>query len=302
MSNEFGNGVLQLAVAQMPVKSATCMEDVDYNTDVIIEYIERAVTGFAGVDMVVFPECCFQGMSNPNKWVDVAISMDSEPIRRVRETCKDLGVWGLFNPWIKPEDGTFVENKAIIVNDQGEIVLEYVKMNPTIPMEGTKPGRELTVCDGPKGARFAVIICADIGYPELWREATHKGANVILHPSHWPSGVTPFDDLWELANRTCAVFSNAYVVGVNSVGQDEILTFKGNSMVVDPVGKIISEAPVGIPAINYTTIIPSQVDMMRTQGGADGTLASWNWNNRGASCPDQKGVGLGISDYTAYKE
>lgn len=158
------------------------------------------------------------------------------------------------------------------------------------------------MCDGPKGARFTVIICADIGYPEIWREAVHKGANVILHPSHWPDSITPFDDLWELANRTCAVFSNAYVIAVNSVGLDECLSFKGNSMVVDPTGRIISEAAVGVPYINYSAIIPSQVDMLRTQGGADGTLAFWNFKRRGASSPDEKGIGLDISDYTVYNK
>ena len=114
MGTEIGNGVLSAVLVQFAPKSAKTMEDVDYNTDRILEFMDRAVTGFPGIDMIVFPECCFQGMC-PNLWIKVALKMDSEPIRRVRAKCKELGVWGVFDPWIKPDGGGFIENTAIIV-------------------------------------------------------------------------------------------------------------------------------------------------------------------------------------------
>ena len=68
LNTVMGSGIFQPVLVQFGPKSANTMEDVDYNTDRIIEYMERACTGFPGIDMIIFPECCFQGMA-PNNWV-----------------------------------------------------------------------------------------------------------------------------------------------------------------------------------------------------------------------------------------
>ena len=105
MGTEIGNGVLSAVLVQFAPKSAKTMEDVDYNTDRILEFMDRAVTGFPGIDMIVFPECCFQGMC-PNLWIKVALKMDSEPIRRVQAKCRELGVnAALSEVWAKGGQG-----------------------------------------------------------------------------------------------------------------------------------------------------------------------------------------------------
>ena len=79
MGTEIGNGVLSAVLVQFAPKSAKTMEDVDYNTDRILEFMDRAVTGFPGIDMIVFPECCFQGMC-PNLWIKVALKIDRKSV------------------------------------------------------------------------------------------------------------------------------------------------------------------------------------------------------------------------------
>ncbi len=296
MGTEIGNGVLSAVLVQFAPKSAKTMEDVDYNTDRILEFMDRAVTGFPGIDMIVFPECCFQGMC-PNLWIKVALKMDSEPIRRVQAKCRELGVWGVFDPWIKPENGGFIENTAIIINDEGEIVHRYVKMNPWLPWEPTAPGHSCGVCQGPKGSRLAVIICADSNYQEIWREAVHNGANVILHVSHW---MGPYEEYWKLSNRAGAYFNNVHVLAVNSVGMDEAFVYCGDSMIVDTNGNIIAEAPVGIEWMLRADISPLAADATGIQ--ACGVNRVWESSHRGASCPGQGGQGLGYEDYTVYQK
>ena len=74
--------------------------------------MERACTGFPGIDMIIFPECCFQGMA-PNNWVKVALTWDSEPIKRVQAKCKELEIWGCFDPWILNKERKGIENTCL---------------------------------------------------------------------------------------------------------------------------------------------------------------------------------------------
>ena len=86
-------GFLHSIICQVATRSATCMEDVDYNADRMVQWMERAVTGYPGIDLVVFPECCFQGMHS-TEYLKLGLTWDSEPIRKVCEACKRLGAYG----------------------------------------------------------------------------------------------------------------------------------------------------------------------------------------------------------------
>ena len=294
MSREIGNGILSVSCVQFDPISANTMDDVDRNTDRILEYMDRAAVGNPGTDIVVFPECCFQGCAAVN-WIKVALTLDSEPVRRVREKCRDLQMWGIFNPWIKPDDGTFIENLAIVVDDEGEIVGKYVKMNPAVPFEQTKPGREMTIIEGPQGAKMAILICSDSQYPELWREAGYKGANVAFHISHW---LCPFEEQWEITNRAGALYGGYPVIAVNSFGTDEGFSSFGNSMVVAANGHVNYLAPQ-MPCIFSTTVAPAAAEAARINGMVK---APWSSYHRGAACPDQNGIGLDYSDYAIYRD
>lgn len=287
-------GVLHAILCQIAPKSAATMADVDYNTDKLCEWMERAVTGFPGIDLVVFPECCFQGM-HYTEYPKVALTWDSEPIRRVCEKCKELQIWGVFNPWIKPEDGRFIENTAILVNDEGEIVSKYVKMNPWTPYEPTYPGRGVSVADGPKGSKIALMICADGKYQEIWRECRLKGANLVVHVSHW---MAPNQDRHKLCNQAGAFFNCIPVLAVNSVGTDEAYVYAGGSLVVDAVGNVMKEAPLGIEWMLSAAINPAA--MVEAQDSSITSNPTWEFDHRGACCPDMNGIGLDASDYTAY--
>lgn len=288
-------GVLHAILCQISHRPARTMADVDHNTDRILEWMDRAASGYPGIDMVIFPECSFQGGPTAADWIDTALTLDSDPIRRVCEKCRELEIWGVFNPWIKPDDGRFIENTAILVNDRGEIVHTYVKMNPWIPYEPTAPGHHCGVVDGPKGTRIALMICADSKYQELWREARLQGANLVIHISNWPA---PYEHWHKLSNQAGAFFNELTVLAVNSVGMDDSYVLCGNSMVVDTNGKIVAEAPVG-----HEWLLEAVVNPGAAAAGVVGKITSnlvWEATHRGASCPDNNGVGLGLDDYTAY--
>ena len=166
----------------------------------------------------------------------------SPQIMRLKDKCAELGIWGIFNPWIDDLDGRKGCNTAIMVNDKGEIVHKYVKNNPWTPGEITYPGDEIPVTEGPCGSRVGIIICADGDYPECWRQCAVNGANVIVRISHYMS---PWDNAWEITNKAGAYCNQVYVCTANSVGVDECYTYFGRSMILNPDGTILTEAPQG---------------------------------------------------------
>lgn len=283
-----------VAVQVAPISSQT-MEDVNKNVDQLINYMEKAACGFPGFDLFVSPECALQGF-HPTKWSDVLVDLDGPEIQRLKDKCKELEVWGVFNPLVRQEGGKAGANTAIIINDKGEIVHKYVKANPWIPGEATYPGWEVPVTPGPKGSKIATIICADGDYPEIWREAAYNGANVIIRVSHY---MAPWDNGWYITNRAGAYCNQSYVVAANSVGIDECYSYFGWSMILNPDGTIITEAPKGIPWMIKADIYPQLVDQIREKCVSN---FIYSFRHRGASCKDFDGLGDTKCPYNAYKD
>lgn len=287
--------VLSVVVAQFHPEDAGTWEEVDKNIDHIVEYMERAVSGFPGVDLIVTPEAAVQGM-HATEWRNMLLDIKGPQIKRLCDKCKELDVWGIFNPWVRPSDGRFCSNLGILINNQGEIVLKYEKMNPWTPVEMTNAGSECPVVEGPKGSRIGIIICADGDYPEIWREAAVNGANVIVRISHYMS---PWEQAMSITNKSGAYCNQCYVVSCSAVGIDDMYSYFGRSTIINPDGTEIIAAPSGTPAIIKADLYPGIIDHMRKYAVASNPL--FTYNHRGASCPDYHGKGIEKMDYNAYK-
>lgn len=286
---------LSVVSVQFGPISAQTMEDVNKNVDTILDFMDKASCGFPGVDLFVSAECALQGF-HPTEWPNILVDLDGPEVKRLRDKCKALKMWGVFNPLVKSKEGKAAENTAIIVNDQGEIVHKYVKMNPWIPGEPTYPGWECPVTPGPKGSRIATIICADGDYPEIWREAAYNGANIIIRVSHY---MAPWDKAWEITNKAGAYFNQCYVVSANSVGVDEAYAYFGRSMILNPDGDIITEAPMGLPWLIKADLYPQLIDQIRRKCVTSNFM--YSFKHRGGCCPDFDGKGDTECAYKAYK-
>lgn len=207
-------------------------------------------------------------------------------------------MYGVFDFLLRVDEQNNYTNTAIVINDKGEIIHRYDKMNPWIPFEGSIPGRSCTVCDGPKGAKLGIIICADGDYPEMWREAAVQGANVIIRPTHY---MDPWQNAWEITNKSGAYFNQVYVVAVNCSGTAENENFScfGRSMILGPDGNVICEGTNGAPSMIKADLYPGIIDAMRSQ--AVHSAPMYSYAHRGASSHPYAGKGLDTSDYTAYK-
>jgi N-carbamoylputrescine amidase len=100
---------------------------------------------------------------------------------------------------------------------------------------------------------IGVAICYDRHYPEYMRALAVAGADLVVIPQagaldEWPEG------LYESEVRVAA-FQNGYFVALcNRVGEEECLTFAGESFVAAPDGRILARAAKLDEAILYADI------------------------------------------------
>jgi omega-amidase len=132
-------------------------------------------------------------------------------------------------------------NEAVCFGPSGRRVARYDKIHLFSPGEESRhyaPGREITVF---RWGRFTVglFICYDLRFPELFRMAVQRGANVLVVIANWPA---KRHSHWTALLRARAIENQAYVVGVNRCGADPKLDYAGGSLVIDPWGETVAEA------------------------------------------------------------
>lgn len=86
----------------------------------------------------------------------------------------------------------------------------------------------------------APSICYDLRFPELFREAAARGAEILTVIACWPASR---EEHWLALLRARAIENQCYVAAVNRCGQDPSgLAYPGRSQIVDPRGEILADA------------------------------------------------------------
>ena len=141
-------------------------------------------------------------------------------------------------------------NTAFIMNPKGRIILKYRKINPWVPLEvSTSPHDLLDKYEDPlfpvvetELGNLACMVCYDQFFPEVARQLTFNGAEVILKPTIFPPypqhmNYEPYD-WYTTVNKMRSIENMVY--GVNSNGAKY-----GNSMIVDYLGRVIAKGARG---------------------------------------------------------
>ncbi len=205
--------------------------------------LDVLMTIYPWVEMVVFSELAASGPSHAS-----AQPPGGEFETAFQEMARKHRVWLIPGSIYEKRDG-LVYNMTPVINPQGEIVSRYRKIFPFTPYEAaTTPGREVCVFDVPEVGRFGVSICYDIWFPELTRQMTSMGAEVILNPVLASFVDRPADLV--IAQASAAMFQS-YVFHINGIYAGG----NGKSIVVDPAGQLLHQGSVG------EEFIPIEVDL-----------------------------------------
>jgi len=197
------------------------------NVALIEKEIRKTKSLFPWVEMILLPELACYG-PDP-KYVEPTPSKTIEFFQRL---AKELSLWLLPGSLFIRENQR-IYNLAPVINPEGDVVATYRKIFPFYPYEkDTCMGEEFVVFDVPAVGRFGVSICYDQWFPEVTRQLSWMGAEVILCPTLTPT----IDRDLELAiARTNAAVGQVYFLNLNAAGEIGV----GQSTFVDPHGRVL---------------------------------------------------------------
>lgn len=138
-----------------------------------------------------------------------------------------------------PDDMCY--NTAVVFNPKGKLITKYRKMAPWRPAEQfTAPGDKYCVFDIPeKNTRIGLQICYDLNFPEISRNETLMGAEVLVKLTMDPQELYLLNKHLHYAR---ALENQAYLISTNGTGFFNAINLYGNSLVISPEGNVLCEA------------------------------------------------------------
>ena len=153
-------------------------------------------------------------------------------------------------------DDGLTRNCALLTGPTGEPVATFPKQHLFTLLDEDKsysPGKNSIICQVGEFC-FSGLVCYDLRFPESFRQAVAKGAELFAVIANWPAVRA---EHWVALLSARAIENQAYVIGVNRCGQDHKCNYIGESMVIDPQGKQLVTAGDGAQVISADIDIES---------------------------------------------
>ncbi|MGI8802751.1 MAG: carbon-nitrogen hydrolase family protein [Solirubrobacteraceae bacterium] len=203
-----------------------------------------------------------------------AESLDGPALSWARETARELGI-DLVAGSIVERLGAPAErlaNTSVHVGPDGSIGAVYRKIHMfDVTVDGVvyeeslheQAGTEIVTSRSRSGVELGLSVCYDVRFPELYRILTLRGARVLLVPAAFTLATTR--DHWETLVRARAIENQAFVVAANQIGRHPPdYRSGGRSLIVDPWGVVLAQAPDAVCQIQATLDLPAQ-DRIRAE-------------------------------------
>lgn len=174
--------------------------------------------------------------------------------------------------------GDKLGNTSLLIRPDGSLSESYSKVHLfDIQLEGHNPIRESDAFAHGSGARSFQIgdwkigqtICYDLRFSELYSQYAKEEVDVILIPSAFlvPTG----RDHWDVLVRARAIESQCFILAAAQAGRhisvrsQNVRDTYGHSLVVDPWGRKLVEAPGSGTQVLSVTLSKQEITKVRTQ-------------------------------------
>ncbi len=185
-------------------------------------------------DLLVFPEMTLTGFSMNTSLCENLQS--GESVVFFKKCCMDYSMGCVFG--CSTESDFNYYNELLYIDKSGEVSAAYRKMHPfTYGSEIFSPGNACTAFDF-EGDDIGLSICYDLRFPEIYQQLSKK-CKCIIVAANWPEARS---EHWSTLLKARAIENQCYIIGCNRVGEADNMTYSGDSMVIDPNGKILASA------------------------------------------------------------
>ncbi|MCQ2119699.1 MAG: nitrilase family protein [Bacteroidales bacterium] len=197
----------------------------------------RLIEANPGSELYVLPEMWSTGFATDP--VGIAEEYDPEPVSLVwmKETAGKTGAAVAGSVAVHDTDGSY-RNRFYFVKPDGEVT--FYDKHHLFTYSGEhhryKAGESRCVVEW-KGVRFILNVCYDLRFP-LWVRSREDYVG-MLYVASWPP---PRVEAWRTLLKARAIENQAFLLGVNRVGNDPSCVYCGGTAFVDPYG-VATEAP-----------------------------------------------------------
>ena len=204
-----------------------------------------------GADLVLLPEK-WNGLGSHEILQDVAEPLEGgETVAAMSRWAQSHGITLVGGSIAERREGRDkLSNTCVVFDADGEVVAVYRKIHMFDvevgghvyrESESEEPGDGPVGCDV-EGWALGLTVCYDLRFPELFRILAVEGAELVTVPAAFT--LYTGKDHWELLLRARAVENQCYVAAANQWGvHAEGKASYGRSMIVDPWGVVVAQAP-----------------------------------------------------------
>jgi len=227
------------------MRVALCQLPVSGDPAVNIARVQKAMSCASadGADLALFPEATQARFGSDLRRVaeplDGPFGMALASAARYHRMALVAGVF-------EPAPGGHIHNTAVGYDSRGDQCARYRKIHLFDALgqhesDLVAPGAEAVVAEF-DGLAVGFITCYDIRFPELARELTARGAQLLVVLAAWGAGLFK-EEHWMTLVRARAIENTVWVAAVGQVPDPEAPAVRaptgvGRSMLVDPMGTV----------------------------------------------------------------
>ncbi len=213
-----------------------------------------------GAQLAALPEnFALMGLSDQDKFAIAEPDGEGPMQAWLADAARELGLWIVAGTLpIKAPTEARVAPACLVVNAQGQRVARYDKIHLfDVEVDDAArsyresatiaPGRQVVLVETPIG-RLGMAICYDLRFPELFRQLSEQGVEVLVLPSAFtvPTGRAH----WDVLLRARAIENLCYMMapaqtGLHANGRETW----GHSMIVNPWGEVLACRTEGVGVI-----------------------------------------------------
>ena len=165
-------------------------------------------------------------------------------------------------------------NTAVLITPDGQKVAHYQKVHlfdVNVPDGNTyqesstvMAGREIpSIYNSENLGNLGLSICYDVRFPELYRQLSQQGADVLFIPAAFTAFTGK--DHWQVLLQARAIENTCYVIAPAQTGNHyERRYTHGHAMIIDPWGVILADAG-NAPGVAVAEINPNRLKQVRQQ-------------------------------------
>ncbi|MFL0245860.1 carbon-nitrogen family hydrolase [Candidatus Clostridium stratigraminis] len=219
---------MKIALAQMSVE----FENKEKNKEKCRSFIKEAKD--KACDLIIFPEMTLTGFSMNTKEI---AEDNNDTIDWFKNKAINYGLYIGFGHVVRMNEKC--ENRFTIVSPDNKEILSYAKIHPfsySLEDKYYKGGNSILLTRI-SGFMISPFICYDLRFPEIFQIAS-KECHLITVAANWPKSRR---DNWITLLKARAIENQCYVAGVNVVGMINGYEYSGDSLIIDPIGRVIAK-------------------------------------------------------------